>query len=136
LSIKGDMAPKGHAIECRINAEDPMANFRPCPGTIRMLYTPGGRGVRFDSHIYAGYTIPPYYDSLLGKLIVWGKDRGDAIERMSRALSELMINDVKTTVNFHQRILSNQQFRRGNYATNFVEKLLQETAEKPQNVPV
>lgn len=130
LSIKGDMAPQGHAIECRINAEDPTANFRPCPGTIRMLYTPGGRGVRFDSHIYAGYTIPPYYDSLLGKLIVRGKDRGDAIERMSRALSELMINDVKTTVNFQQRILNNQQFRRGNYATNFVEKLLQEPTEK------
>ncbi|HQC43201.1 MAG TPA: acetyl-CoA carboxylase biotin carboxylase subunit, partial [Verrucomicrobiota bacterium] len=88
------------------------------------------RGVRFDSHIYAGYTIPPYYDSLLGKLIVRGKDRGDAIERMSRALSELMINDVKTTANFQQRILNNQQFRRGNYTTNFVEKLLQEPTEK------
>ena len=127
LSFKG-IQSNGHAIECRINAEDPQNNFRPHPGTIKMLYTPGGRGVRFDSHIYAGYSIPPYYDSMLGKLIVWGKDRPDAISRMSRALSELMITDVKTTANFLQTILTNQQFLRGNYTTNFVEKLLKESS--------
>ena len=130
LSIKGDIQPEGHAIECRINAEDPANNFRPCPGTIQMLYTPGGRNVRFDSHIYAGYTIPPYYDSMLGKLIVWGKNRSDAIERMARALSETMITNIKTTIGFQQTILNNQQFRRGNYATNFIEKLLQDSENK------
>ncbi len=130
LSIKGDIQPEGHAIECRINAEDPANNFRPSPGTIQMLYTPGGRNVRFDSHIYAGYTVPPYYDSMLGKLIVWGKNRSDAIERMARALSETMITNIKTTIGFQQTILNNQQFRRGNYATNFIEKLLQDSENK------
>ena len=130
LSIKGDIQPEGHAIECRINAEDPANNFRPSPGTIQMLYTPGGRNVRFDSHIYAGYTVPPYYDSMLGKLIVWGKNRSEAIERMARALSETMITNIKTTIGFQQTILNNQQFRRGNYATNFIEKLLQDSENK------
>ena len=130
LSIKGDIQPEGHAIECRINAEDPANNFRPSPGTIQMLYTPGGRNVRFDSHIYAGYTVPPYYDSMLGKLIVWGKNRSDAIERMARALSETMITNIKTTIGFQQTILNNQQVRRGNYATNFIEKLLQDSENK------
>lgn len=128
LSIKQtDIRPMGHAIECRINAEDPFRNFCPSPGTIQMLYVPGGRGVRFDSHIYAGYTVPPYYDSMLGKLIVHGKDREDAIRRMTRAVGELMITNIKTTSPFLQRILSDPNFIRGDYATNFVQKLLQES---------
>lgn len=130
LSLKGDFAPRGHAIECRINAEDPAQNFRPSPGSIQMLFSPGGREVRWDSHIYAGYTVPPYYDSLLGKLIVWGKDRSDAIERMSRALSELFISGIKTTIPFQLQLLKNPQFRRGNYATNFIENLLNGKGDK------
>jgi acetyl-CoA carboxylase biotin carboxylase subunit len=119
-----DVAIKGHAIECRINAEDPFDDFRPCPGRIEMYYAPGGRGVRVDSHAYAGYTIPPHYDSLIGKLITYGKDRRDAMDKMSRALSEYMITGVKTTIPFEQAILQDPNFRRGVYSTNFIEQLL------------
>jgi len=114
----------GHAIECRINAEDPFDDFRPCPGRIEMYYPPGGRGVRIDSHAYAGYTIPPHYDSLIGKLITYGKDRREAMDKMNRALSEYMITGVKTTIPFEQAILQDPNFRRGVYATNFIENLL------------
>lgn len=114
----------GHAIECRINAEDPFDEFRPSPGRVEMYYPPGGRGVRVDSHMYAGYTIPPTYDSLIGKLVVRGKDRREAMDIMSRALNEFMITGVKTTIPFQQAILQDPNFRRGVYTTSFVEKLL------------
>ena len=119
-----DVHFKGHAIECRINAEDPFDDFRPCPGRIEMYYAPGGRGVRVDSHAYAGYTIPSYYDSMIGKLIAYGKDRREAMDTMSRALSEYMITGVKTTIPFEQAILQDPNFRRGVYSTNFIENLL------------
>jgi len=125
LSIsQSDVHFRGHSIEVRINAEDPFHDFRPSPGRIEMYYAPGGAGVRLDSHAYAGYTIPPYYDSMIGKLITWGKDRTEAINRMSRALSEYMITGVKTTIPFDQAILQDPDFRRGNYSTNFVERLM------------
>src|SRR5436309_8070747 len=115
---------KGHAIECRINAEDPFDDFRPCPGRIEMYYQPGGRGVRVDSHAYAGYTIPPTYDSLISKLITHGKDRREAMDKMSRALGEYMITGIKTTIPFEQAILQDPNFRRGVYSTSFVDQLL------------
>ena len=119
-----DVQFRGHAVECRINAEDPFDDFRPSPGRIEMYYAPGGRGVRVDSHAYAGYTIPPYYDSMIGKLIAYGKDRREAMDRMNRALSEYMITGVKTTIPFLQAILQDPNFRRGVYSTSFVETLL------------
>jgi len=121
---QGDTNLRGHAIECRINAEDPFDDFRPSPGRIEMYYAPGGRGVRVDSHAYAGYTIPSQYDSLIGKLITYGKTRREAMDKMSRALSEYMITGVKTTIPFEQAILQDPNFRRGVYSTNFVEQLL------------
>jgi acetyl-CoA carboxylase, biotin carboxylase subunit len=125
LSIsQSDVQMRGHSIEVRINAEDPFQDFRPCPGRIEMYYPPGGGGIRLDSHAYAGYTIPPYYDSMIGKLITWGKDRTEALNRMSRALSEYMITGIKTTIPFDQAILQDPDFRRGHYSTNFVERLL------------
>ena len=114
----------GHAIECRINAENPFDNFRPSPGRIEMYYASGGQGIRVDSHAYAGYTIPPHYDSMIGKLIAHGKDRREAMERMDRALSEYMITGIKTTLPFQQAILQDPNFRRGVYSTNFIENLL------------
>jgi len=119
-----DVHLRGHAIECRINAEDPFDDFRPCPGRIEMYYAPGGRGVRVDSHAYAGYTIPSHYDSMIGKLITYGKDRREAMDKMSRALSEFLITGVKTTIPFEQAILQDPNFRRGVYSTNFIEQLL------------
>ena len=125
LSIsQSDVVFKGHAIECRINAEDPFDDFRPSPGRIEMYYAPGGGGIRIDSHAYAGYTIPPYYDSLVGKLIAFGKNRADAMDKMNRALSEYMITGVKTTIPFQLAILQDPDFRRGSYTTSFVERLL------------
>ncbi len=121
---QSDVHFTGHAIECRINAEDPFNDFRPSPGRIEMYYTPGGRGVRIDSHAYAGYTIPPHYDSMISKLIVHGKDRRDAMDLMARALSEYMVTGIKTTIAFELAILQDPNFRRGVYATNFIEKLL------------
>jgi acetyl-CoA carboxylase biotin carboxylase subunit len=121
---QGDIVIKGHAIECRINAEDPFDEFRPSPGRIEMYYQPGGRGVRVDTHAYAGYTIPPTYDSMIGKLITTGKDRRETIDRMNRALSEYMITGVKTTISFQQAIMQDPNFRRGVYSTSFVEQLL------------
>jgi acetyl-CoA carboxylase biotin carboxylase subunit len=121
---QGDIVFKGHAIECRINAEDPFDDFRPSPGRIEMYYAPGGRGVRVDSHAYAGYTIPSHYDSLIGKLITYGKDRREAMDKMSRALGEYMITGIKTTIPFEQAILQDPNFRRGVYSTNFIEQLL------------
>ncbi len=114
----------GHAIECRINAEDPDHNFRPHPGQITAYLPPGGAGVRMDSHVYTDYRIPPYYDSLIGKLIVWAPDRPRAIQRMRRALRECAITGLPTTLGFHQRILQSPEFLQGQVYTNFVEHLL------------
>jgi len=121
---QNDLTFKGHAIECRINAEDPFDDFRPCPGRIEMYYQPGGRGVRVDSHAYAGYTIPSAYDSLISKLVTFGKDRREAMDKMSRALGEYMITGIKTTIPFEQAILQDPNFRRGVYSTTFVDQLL------------
>src|ERR1700742_1478624 len=121
---QGDIKFQGNAIECRINAEDPFDDFRPSPGRIEMYYQPGGRGVRVDTHAYAGYTIPPYYDSMIGKLVTYGKDRREAIDKMSRALGEYMITGIKTTISFQQAIMQDPNFRRGVYSTNFIEQLL------------
>jgi acetyl-CoA carboxylase, biotin carboxylase subunit len=121
---QSDIQIKGHAIECRINAEDPFDDFRPSPGRIEMYYQAGGRGVRVDSHIYAGYTIPSAYDSLISKVITFGRDRREAMDKMSRALGEYMITGVKTTISFQQAILQDPNFRRGVYSTTFVEQLL------------
>ncbi|MFS8883206.1 acetyl-CoA carboxylase biotin carboxylase subunit [Synechococcus sp. R55.3] len=115
-----DVELRGHAIECRINAEDPKQQFRPCAGTISAYLPPGGPGVRMDSHIYTDYTIPPYYDSLLGKLIVWGPNRAAAIRRMQRALGECAITGVPTTIPFHQQILRHEAFLRGEVYTDFI----------------
>jgi len=121
---QSDIQFRGHAIECRINAEDPFDDFRPCPGRIEMYYQPGGKGVRVDTHAYAGYTIPPTYDSMIGKLITYGKDRREAMDKMTRALSEYMITGVKTTIGFQQAILQDPNFRRGVYSTGFIDQLL------------
>jgi acetyl-CoA carboxylase biotin carboxylase subunit len=115
---------RGHAIECRINAEDPFDDFRPCPGRIEMYYPPGGRGVRLESHVYAGYVIPSTYDSMIAKLITHGRDRREAMDKMSRALGEYMITGIKTTIPFEQAILQDPNFRRGVYSTSFIEQLL------------
>jgi acetyl-CoA carboxylase, biotin carboxylase subunit len=113
--------PKMHAIECRINAEDPYNDFRPSPGKITVLHTPGGHGVRVDSHVYTGYTIPPYYDSMIGKLITVAQTREEAIDTMHRALSEYVIEGVKTTIPFHLQLMKNEDFRSGNFTTKFLE---------------
>ena len=127
LSLKQeDIVPHGHAIECRINAEDPSANFRPCPGQIEQIIAPGGFGVRFDSHVTAGYVVPPYYDSLIGKLIVHQPTRDIAIETMTRALRELQIKGIATTVPLHLDLLSHSAFHDATIDTKFVERLLAE----------
>lgn len=113
--------PKMHAIECRINAEDPYNDFRPSPGKITVLHTPGGHGVRVDSHVYAGYVIPPYYDSMISKLIAVAQTREEAIDTMHRALSEYVIEGIKTTIPFHLQLMQNEDFRKGNFTTKFME---------------
>jgi acetyl-CoA carboxylase biotin carboxylase subunit len=113
--------PQMHAIECRINAEDPYNDFRPSPGKITVLHTPGGHGVRVDSHVYAGYVIPPFYDSMIGKLITIAQTREEAIDTMYRALSEYVIEGVKTTIPFHLQLMQNEDFRKGNFTTKFLE---------------
>ena len=115
---------QGHAIECRINAEDPDRDFRPAPGRISGYLPPGGPGVRMDSHVYTDYQIPPYYDSLIGKLIVWGPDRPTAIKRMKRALRECALTGLSTTIGFHQKILETPEFLQGEVYTNFVEQVM------------
>jgi acetyl-CoA carboxylase, biotin carboxylase subunit len=115
---------RGHAIECRINAEDPDNNFQPSPGSIDLYYAPGGRGVRVDSHAYSKYTVPPYYDSLIAKLICVGSTRTSAVRRMSRALSEYIITGIKTTIPFQAKIMQDASFLRGEFDTSFVEKII------------
>lgn len=113
--------PQMHAIECRINAEDPYNDFRPSPGKITVLHQPGGHGVRVDSHVYAGYVIPPYYDSLIAKLIAVAQTREEAIGTMRRALSEYVIEGIKTTIPFHLQLMKNEDFRKGEFTTKFME---------------
>lgn len=122
IQISGkNYLPEMHAIECRINAEDPYNDFRPSPGKINVLHTPGGHGVRVDSHIYAGYTIPPFYDSMIGKLIAIAQTREEAINTMERALSEYVIEGVKTTIPFHLQLMKDEKFKSGDFNTKFIE---------------
>jgi acetyl-CoA carboxylase biotin carboxylase subunit len=123
-----DLRPLKHAIEMRINAEDPFNDFRPSPGKIELFYAPGGHGIRWDSHVYSGYTVPPHYDSMIGKLIAFGSDRTTAMDRLSRALDEFIIRGIKTTVPIGQAILKDPDFRRGRYTTHFVEAFFKQRA--------
>lgn len=118
--------PIGHSIEFRINAEDPEHNFRPSPGKIESLHFPGGFGVRIDSHIYQSYVISPYYDSLIAKLIVWGKNREHAINRARRALEEFTVEGIKTTIDFHLKVLEDERFLSGNFDTSFLDSFLKD----------
>jgi acetyl-CoA carboxylase, biotin carboxylase subunit len=116
--------PQWHVIECRINAEDPAAGFRPSPGKITSMHFPGGFGVRVDTHVYAGYFVPPYYDSLIAKLIVKGKTREEAVTKMYYALDEFIIEGIKTTIPFHKKLMLNEKFRSGNFDTKFIESFV------------
>ncbi len=122
-SMKPGLKLRGHAIECRINAEDPEFDFRPSPGMITTFHVPGGPGVRVDTHAYAQYIIPPFYDSLIAKLIVSAPTRLEAIKRMERALEEFIVEGVKTTIPFHKKVMQNQQFKDGNFDTRFLERM-------------
>ena len=124
-SISGrNHEPKQFAIECRINAEDPYNNFRPSPGKISAFHAPGGHGVRIDTHVYAGYTIPSHYDSMIAKLIVTGRTRNQAIERMKRALDEFIIEGINTTIPFHRQLMDHPEYVSGNYTTKFMEDFI------------
>ena len=118
---KKKIVPRGHAIECRINAEDPAKNFRPSPGTITDFHMPGGFGVRVDTHSYSGYVIPPYYDSLIAKLVVFAQTREGAVNKMASALDEFVIEGIKTTIPFHRQVMQNDVFRSGKFDTSFLE---------------
>ena len=118
---KKKLKQTGHAIECRINAEDPYKDFRPNPGMITGFHTPGGYGVRVDSHAYVGYMIPPYYDSLIAKLITFGSNREEAIDKMSRALEEFIVEGVATTIPFHMKVMKDERFRKGEFDTHFLD---------------
>ena len=123
LSYKqGDIAMRGHAINCRINSEDPYKDFVPCPGTITEYHPPGGFGIRVDSALYAGYTIPVFYDSLIAKLAAWGMNRNEALQRMKNALNEYHIEGIETTIPLHKRILEDKCFKRGEIHTRFIEE--------------
>ena len=113
----------GHAIECRINAENPKKGFRPSPGTITDMYLPGGKGVRIDTAIYPGYSIPPYYDSMIAKLIVWAKDRQEAIQKMQSALGEMVIEGVHTNIDYQYEILNHPDYLSGNVDVGFIQKM-------------
>jgi acetyl-CoA carboxylase biotin carboxylase subunit len=120
-----DIILNGHAIECRINAEDPEHNFRPSPGTIEALHMPGGPGVRIDSAIYQGYTITPYYDSMIAKLIVHAPTRPEAIRKMKLALSEFIVEGVDTNIDFQLELIKNKNFEEGNYDNGFLNKYME-----------
>ncbi len=122
--------PKLHSIECRINAEDPFNDFRPSPGRISTLHAPGGHGVRLDTHVYAGYVIPPYYDSMIAKLITTAQTREEAINKMKRALDEFVIEGIKTTIPFHRQLMEDPDYLAGNYTTKFMEDFV---IEKPND---
>ena len=128
-----DVVVRGHAIECRINAEDPEADFKPSPGQVTVYCPPGGFGVRLDSAVYSGYHISPYYDSMIGKLVVWGRNREEAVSRMRRSLKEFIIEGVNTTIPFHLLVLENEQFLNGNVYTNFIRKHIEEPSEGEDN---
>jgi acetyl-CoA carboxylase biotin carboxylase subunit len=130
-----DITLRGHAIECRINAEDPDHNFRPMPGPIEYWYKPGGLGVRVDSHVYVGYRVPPFYDSLMAKLITRGHDREEARRRMAQALDEVIIEGVPTTIPFHQRAIKSERFIRGDLDTGIVAEWLAEWGQAPTGAP-
>ncbi|HIE35758.1 MAG TPA: acetyl-CoA carboxylase biotin carboxylase subunit, partial [Candidatus Omnitrophica bacterium] len=117
------------SIECRINAEDPDNGFLPSPGSIEFCYFPGGKDVRVDTHIYSGYSIPPYYDSLIAKLITKGENREEALEKMERALDEFLIEPIKTTIPFCKKVIRDPDFKRGNYHTRFLDKFLKSEEE-------
>ncbi|MGE5174755.1 MAG: acetyl-CoA carboxylase biotin carboxylase subunit [Hyphomicrobiales bacterium] len=119
---QGDVRLQGHAIECRINAERPDQNFQPSPGLVRYFHAPGGPGVRVDSHLYSGYTVPPTYDSMVAKIICWGRDRDESIGRMRRALEETVVEGIDTTLGFHIRLLDDPEFRKGALHTGFIEE--------------
>jgi acetyl-CoA carboxylase biotin carboxylase subunit len=122
ITISGkNYLPKMHSIECRINAEDPYNDFRPSPGKITTLHFPGGHGVRLDTHVYSGYTIPPYYDSMIAKLITTAQSRQEAINKMRRALDEFVIEGVNTTIPFHRKLMNHPDYISGNYTTKFME---------------
>ncbi|TQD40677.1 acetyl-CoA carboxylase biotin carboxylase subunit [Haloflavibacter putidus] len=125
--------PKLHAIECRINAEDPYNNFRPSPGIISNLHAPGGHGVRIDTHVYSGYMIPPNYDSMIAKLITTAQTREEAINKMKRALDEFVIEGVQTTIPFHRQLMDNPDYLEGNYTTKFMEGFVMDEKYKDQN---
>lgn len=134
LSVRQkDVQFSGHAIECRINAEDPAKNFTPSPGRIELFIPAGGPNVRVDSHAYTGYKIPSYYDSMIGKLIVWGRTREDALSTMRRALEEMTIEGVKTTIPFQKQILAHKSFNEGKYDTGFVERFMQECSNHKED---
>jgi len=122
LTLPREVEARGHAIECRINAEDPAHGFRPSPGLITAFIPPGGPGMRVDTHAFAGYAVPPYYDSLIAKVIAWGHDREEAIVRMQRALREFEIAGVQTTIPFHRQALDNAFFRRGEFSVDFIQR--------------
>jgi acetyl-CoA carboxylase biotin carboxylase subunit len=125
LSLKqADVKLSGHAIECRINAEDPDRNFMPSPGTITRYEPPGGPGVRIDSHVVSGYGVPPNYDSMIGKLLVHAPTRAEAVTRMSRALAEFTIEPIKTTIGLHRRLMADEGFRKGGIDIHYLERLL------------
>jgi acetyl-CoA carboxylase biotin carboxylase subunit len=118
---KKKIVPRGHAIECRVNAEDPAAGFRPSPGRIKDFHIPGGFGVRVDTHAYTDYVVPPYYDSLIAKLIVYAQTREGAIQKMAGALEEFVIEGIKTTVPFHRQVMADERFRSGKFDTSFLD---------------
>ena len=126
IADRAPFTPVGHAFEFRVNAEDPEHGFRPCPGTITKLVLPGGPGVRVDTHVYQGYKVPPTYDSLVAKLIVWGRDREEALARADRALSEFVIEGIKTTIPFHRAAIAQEAFRAGDVHTDFIETYMPE----------
>ncbi len=130
--VKDYLEPRGHAIECRINAENPADGFRPSPGVITTYHVPGGPGVRVDTHLYQGYRVPPYYDSLLAKIIVHAPNRTEAIKRMIRALDELVVDGIHTTTGFLKNILESETFKRSNYSTRFVEQFLKKNNEEKE----
>ena len=122
--LQDDVRWSGHSIECRINCEDPDKNFQPVLGVVGNYVAPGGPGVRVDSHLMPGYGIPPYYDSLLAKVIVWGATRDEAIDRMQRALGELTVEGLTTTQGFHRKVLANDRFRQGEFNTKLIDEIL------------
>ncbi len=132
---KKEFKPRGHAIECRINAEDPEHEFRPSPGEIRSFHMPGGHGIRVDTHCYTGYTIPPYYDSMIAKLIVFAGTRDEAISKMAGALEEFTVEGVHTTIPFHRWVMRDEAFRSGKYDTGFIDRHYRKQGQEEENKP-